>query len=355
MQVTGENRRRGKGGWLQTAAAVLLAAGVLLSVSGGCGRREQTASVEKEGFVEEPSAPAKETYDQSRSPSRSMEAEAAEDALSGGEPSREPEGAPGVETGVDPGEAGRMRVYQGYCRILVGSAEEPREQLFALAGEWGGYVESVAGDTVVIRVPAARFQETFDLVLALGEVLDSSVETFDVTEQFTDLEARLDIARRTRERLYALLERTRDVEERLKILREIRRLTEQIERISRRLEMLEDQVAFSRITVELVPRLGARDELRRQIPFRWIADLDPLYASLPRVKGRVVLEPGPDFAVFDKERSYRAESADGVRVRVGSTENEPRGDGYFWQQALSFHLGPAYRNAQPVQAGQVQG
>jgi hypothetical protein len=248
-----------------------------------------------------------------------------------------------------------MRVYRGYGRIMVGSVEDAREQLFALAGERGGYVESVAGNTVVIRVPAGRFQETFDLVLALGEVLGSSVETFDVTEQFTYLESRLDIARRTRERLYALLERTRDVEERLKVLREIRRLTEQIEGISRSLEMLEDQVAFSRITAELVPRLGVQEELRREIPFRWIADLDPLYPGLPRVKGRVVFDLGPDFAVFDKDRGYRAESADGVRVRVGSTRNEPRGDGFFWQQALSFHLAPYYRTVEPFQAGPVQG
>jgi hypothetical protein len=69
----------------------------------------------------------------------------------------------------------------------------------------------------------------------------------------------------------------------------------------------------------------------------------------------VVFDPGPDFAVFSKENSFRAESADGTRVRIGSTDNDPRGDEYFWQQALAFHLKPYYGHGELVQAGQVRG
>ena len=38
----------------------------------------------------------------------------------------------------------------------------------------------------------------------------------------------------------------------------------------------------------------------------------------------------------------------GVRVRVSSTENTPKGDTKFWQEALFFHLSPYYAEAQKI-------
>jgi hypothetical protein len=197
-------------------------------------------------------------------------------------------------------------------------------------------------NSVVVRVPAEHFNMIFEEILRLGEVLDRFIETFDVTEYFRDLETRLDISRKTRERLYVLLERTTDVEERLKILREIKRLTDEIERIEGNLRTLEEQVSFSRITVELVPRLDYRPEERDRIPFSWISALDPLYVSIRDLKGRVTVELEDDFALFQKEKAFRAESADGVRIRIGTTHNDPHGDGSFWQRAVVHHLGKYY-------------
>jgi hypothetical protein len=258
-------------------------------------------------------------------------------------------------TGSDQSTARRRRIYSGYARLRVGSTLEAKDSLARMAEEAGGYVESSAGDTVSLRVPAADFDDFFAQVLSLGEVIERRVETFDVTEQYQDLAARLAVARRTRERLYELLGRTTDVEERLALLREIRRLTEQIERIELSLELLERQIAFSRITVQLVPRLADEATLRGAIPFGWIADLDPLYASLRRLRARVGITLPEDFAIFERERTFRAESPEGTRVRVGTTANEPRGDGAFWSNALTHHLAPLYRTVEAVSLGQLEG
>lgn len=61
-----------------------------------------------------------------------------------------------------------------------------------------------------------------------------------------------------------------------------------------------------------------------------------------------------DFAVFTGERIFRAESPDGIRVRVSSTENQPEGDSRFWQNALSFHLGKFYRETDELEFEDVQ-
>ena len=125
----------------------------------------------------------------------------------------------------------RKRVYSGYARLLVDIMDEEKKRITAVAEESGGYIESSYETAIVIRVPAEDFERIFREILSFGEVLRKSVETVDVTEYYEDLDTRLDIAAKTRERLYRLLEKTDDVEERLKILREIRRLTEEIERI----------------------------------------------------------------------------------------------------------------------------
>ncbi|MBN2049780.1 MAG: DUF4349 domain-containing protein [Spirochaetales bacterium] len=251
----------------------------------------------------------------------------------------------------------RLKVYSGFSRLIVEDPEETRNTIADLATDNGGYVEGIWGNLVVIRVPAEWFNELFQKILALGRVDYKNIETVDVTEYFTDLSTRLEIAERTRERLYTLLEKTEDVEERLKILREIRRLTEEIEGIRNTLASLEKMIAFSRIQVELVPRLAEDSGLRQTIPFPWIAGLHPLYPSLGAPVKKPELSLGEGFAVFSEDEVYRAEDPLGVRVRISGTVNQPVGDTAFWQEALAFHLSPLYAEAERVelQDGAIKG
>ncbi|UCB46178.1 MAG: DUF4349 domain-containing protein [Spirochaetota bacterium] len=248
----------------------------------------------------------------------------------------------------------RMRVYSGYCKLSVNNAEQTREALFEIAEDYGGYVERAFENTITIRVPAGTFDEVFSQILGLGDVLDKVVETYDVTEQYRDLTKRLEITQETRRRLYRLLEKTDDVEERLKILREIRRLTDEVEVIKQKLDMLKEQIAFSRITVELVPLLAYDYPYREQIPFLWIRNLDPLYMSITQLKGRISFELPGDYAHFKKEEIFRAEGPDGTRVRCGTVRNDPKGDTVFWQGAVAYHLEPFYKETSILSAGNVR-
>lgn len=254
-----------------------------------------------------------------------------------------------------PGRAERARIYSGWCRLVVDQLEQAKKELEQLAVSRGGYVESVNGVVVSLRVPAARFQEAFAAAQKLGEVTGKAIETYDVTDSLRDQETRLRLAERARERLYQLLEKNTDVQQRLAILREIRRLTEEIEQVRLTLELLKNQIALSRITVQLELRRPEGEARRTGIPFPWIAALQPLYPSLPKSAGKAVPRLSDDFAVFAKEKRYRAESPEGTRVRLGTTANSPRADEEFWQKALLFHLGPRYRRAEALEQGDFRG
>jgi hypothetical protein len=327
------------------AAAVLSLAAAAVILLGSCGAAAAFGGFTRSGETAK------------AAPMEPAVSEAAVDemplAASGAAPAPGEEGA-SAGTSV-PAEQDRKRVYSGYAELLVDDTEEVKTRLTDIAESSGGYVEEILDNTVTLRVPAAEFSVLFAGIKKLGDLLDSYEETVDVTEFYADLQARLTIAEETRDRLYLLLRRTDDVEERIAILREIRRLSEEIERINLTFEVLKEHISFSRITVRLISRLEYEAASEDTIPFPWIDDLHPLYPAAGRFSGSLRGDLPDTFAVFKKDKYYHAETADGVRLRVSTIPNKPRGDGPFWQEALSFHLAPRFAEVMPREFGEIRG
>ena len=97
--------------------------------------------------------------------------------------------------------------------------------------------------------------------------------------------------------------------------------------------------------------------MRDNIPFPWIADLQPLYPGLHGLDKKPKLPLDESFAVFSEEDIFRAENPEGVRIRISRTSNTPKGDTAFWQKALMHHLGPLYAEAEQLefQEGDILG
>lgn len=242
----------------------------------------------------------------------------------------------------------RIRVYSGACTVKLDSVEQAKRQISTMAQKVGGYVEQSSDKGIVVRVPAADFRRVFDDILGLGEVLYKAIETYDVTDQFTDPKGRLAVAIKARDRLYALLTKVKNVKERLEILKKIREYADTIERLELSLQVIEQRIAMSRITVDLLPRLEETETTEKPIPFAWIERLHPLYASTADLGGKASVVLPDDVALFQEKGALRAEAADGTRVRIGTSRNDPRGDSSFWQQALLYHLKPRYQRAEAI-------
>jgi len=108
-------------------------------------------------------------------------------------------------------------------------------------GSKGGYA--------TIRVPEDEF---LDLILAfeeLGRVSSKSISGEDVTEEYIDLNARLNNSRLEEKRLFEILDMAADVEDILAVERELSRVRGEIERFEGRINYLEDRVSLSTITV----------------------------------------------------------------------------------------------------------
>ncbi len=247
----------------------------------------------------------------------------------------------------------RMVHYAGSATLRVAKVDAAQAIITAIAADVGGLIERQYGGTIILRVPVARFDESMDRVLGVGDVLDKRVSATDVTDQFTATELRLRTAQATRERLVVLLAKAEDEKDKLFLVREIQRITEEIDRLAGQSRTLSRLATMSRITVDLVPRqqvtwsggAGEADELR------WIRALSPFRPDAA-ADGRRLALPVPEGMVALTDRGpWVVESADGARVWSGRLPNRPTGDAAFWLAAVQERLGPEFASATPDRLG----
>jgi hypothetical protein len=165
----------------------------------------------------------------------------------------------------------RLLIQRAELRVAVSSTDETGKAATKIAKELGGYAQSTSNESVVLRIPAPRFDEALDRVSKLGRVLARSVSAQDVTEEVVDLRLRLKNALALRDRLAQLVEKADKVEDILKIEAELTRLRTEVEKLEGRLKVLDTDVALSLVTLSLV-------ELREAprgtgLPFPWLHEL----------------------------------------------------------------------------------
>ena len=231
-----------------------------------------------------------------------------------------------------------MVIYQGYLKLRVRRVLEAVETITKLTDAAQGSIDSQSASVIIVRIPASDFEKVMNTFAGVGELLDRQIRALDVTEQFTDLQSRLDVARQTRERLLVLLAQVNDVEERLRIIQEVKRLTELIESVESTLATLENLVAYYTITIELVPILDEGRQVAHVSPFPWIRWLTAHEATLSGGKDTFAVALPRGFVQFTQDESFRAQAADTTTLRAASIPNEPAGDAAFWIAAIEHEM-----------------
>ena len=126
----------------------------------------------------------------------------------------------------------------------------------------GGVVDSTMpypsppdGAWVTVRVPADQLSAIVDELADTGEVTATSINRQDVTEQTVDLEARIEAAQASVDRLTALMAQAESVADLLSAESALSERQAMLESYQQQLEMLESQVAMSTLTVTIVPEV----------------------------------------------------------------------------------------------------
>ncbi len=165
----------------------------------------------------------------------------------------------------------RMIIWTGNISLIVKDTEKSLEEVESLAKELGGYVVSSSSwyqeeqlrARLTIRVPAEEFDTAMARLKDLAiRVENRNISTQDVTEEYTDLNARLRNLEATEKELLELLtevrERTHEAEDVLAVYRELTNIREQIEQLKGRMQYLEKMTAMATINIELIPDVLAK-------------------------------------------------------------------------------------------------
>jgi len=105
---------------------------------------------------------------------------------------------------------------------------------------------------LVVRVPAAQFNQTMEEIRALGaRIIQEKTTGQDVTEEFMDLEARIKNQKALETQFLEIMKRAAKVEDALNVQRELAEVRTEIEKLEGRKRFLENQASLSTITVTL--------------------------------------------------------------------------------------------------------
>jgi len=162
----------------------------------------------------------------------------------------------------------RMIIKDGQIKLLVEQTDLAIDLLTQAVVDTGGYIissriwfEEWGGEpykyaSFSVGVPVERFETTLSRLRGLAvQVLDESASGEDVTDQYVDLESRLDNLKATRDRIRTFLDQAQKVEEALAVNEQLADVEAEIEVIQGRLNYLADRAAFSTIQIILEPVL----------------------------------------------------------------------------------------------------
>ena len=165
----------------------------------------------------------------------------------------------------------RQIIANANISLIVAKTETAMAGVEQIASDLGGYLSDVElskgryeqteelRGSMTLRVPSDSLEEALERLQALAtDVHYLNIDRQDVTDQYSDLDARLRNLRATETELLALLTEVRErpnakVEDILAVHRNLTQIREEIETLQGRKNLLDNQIGFSTVRVELIP------------------------------------------------------------------------------------------------------
>lgn len=167
-------------------------------------------------------------------------------------------------------EIERKLIKTGNLTFETKNIDSSKRIITAAVEKYNGYISSddnytspdrISG-TLVIRIPDDSFDSfIIDATSGVKRFDNRSVNVSDVTEQFIDINARLNTKKELEKRLLELLDNTSSVSEIIEIEKQLGDLRSEIESIEGRLKYLENQVSYSTVSITFYERLSADNNI----------------------------------------------------------------------------------------------
>ena len=151
-------------------------------------------------------------------------------------------------------------VKNGNANIEVDNFDSSVSKIKELTSNFGGYVtnsnmwisgsETKSGN-ITMKIPEKRFDEFGDSLGQIGKIKSKEISTYDVTEEYVDLQARLKNLKNQEKRYTELLDMAKDVQDVLAIEIQLGRIRGEIESYEGRIKYLDNTTSFGTFYINL--------------------------------------------------------------------------------------------------------
>lgn len=164
----------------------------------------------------------------------------------------------------------RKIVYTATVSLRIDRFDGVPDTIRQIVGEHDGYIADEelrsrprrprSGDWTV-RVPVDQYEAFLDAITGVGQLDSLRQQAEEVTEEYYDVQARLENKRREEDRLLELLaHETAGLEDVLNVEQALSSVREAIERHEGRLRVLRDQITLSTVTITVTEMRGYAPE-----------------------------------------------------------------------------------------------
>jgi len=155
----------------------------------------------------------------------------------------------------------------GYLSLIVDAPSASADALTEIVTQAGGRISSRSDYSPVdfgspsayleVRIPYDGLDALVTAISELGVVQESSVNTYDVSLQKVDLDARLEVLQSAKDRLATLLEQAETISDVVAIETALADRQAELDSLTAQREYLSDQTLFATISVNLSTPAGA--------------------------------------------------------------------------------------------------
>ncbi len=149
----------------------------------------------------------------------------------------------------------KVIIYNAHMDMIVKEPDSLNKTLMEIAEKYEGYAQTLAPYRSTIRVKSAHLEKALDEIATHGKAKDRSISSQDVTEEYRDVEIRLENAMKSRDRYLELLAKAENVETTLLVEKELERLNGEIESMKGRLKRLKHLSDYSTITIYITKKV----------------------------------------------------------------------------------------------------
>jgi len=154
----------------------------------------------------------------------------------------------------------RLITKESYLSLVIKNVFSTQKKILEKTEKMGGFMvqsyfdnpQEAASATITIRIPAKKLDQALTEFKKLAvKVVSENLSGTDVTEEYTDIEARLKTLYKTKTKFEEIMEKASRIQDILEVQRELINLQEQIDALVGQKQYLEKSAALAKITIYL--------------------------------------------------------------------------------------------------------